>query len=157
MTRRGLFIVIEGMDNVGKTTFVENYLQKYPLTQRVKLPTPEIYSLIEQCSPDQWHDIFHENIESASKKINEYLNNGLNVICDRYIYSHFVYEALTSTIICQFKFDLKPDAIVYFVHNDPKRLPKKDTMEKIVDYEEGQRLFERMFRRVSVPVVHVLA
>lgn len=154
---RGLFIVIEGMDNVGKTTFVEAYMKKYPLTERIKLPTPEIYSLIQQVPKDMWHDIFHENIESVIKTIAQFLNDGSNVICDRYIYSHFVYEAMTSKKNCVFKNNLNPNAIVYFAHANAKSLPKKDVMEKQVDYVQGQRMFERIFKKLYIPVVTVPA
>src|SRR5690349_3903047 len=106
----GLLIVVEGGDNYGKTTFVNAYMEKYPLTMRFKLPTPEIYSLIQQCPPNMWHDIFHENIESTSKQIAKCLGDGMNVIVDRYIYSHFVYESLTSKKTCEFKYNLNPNA-----------------------------------------------
>lgn len=154
---RGLFIVIEGMDNAGKTTFVNAYVDKYPLTQRIKLPTPEIFSLMERCPKEQWHDIFHENIVSVMKTIIEYLNNGINVICDRYIYSHFVYEAMTSKETCVFKDCLNPDVIVYFKHSNTNKLPKKDFMERSVNVEQGQQLFDELFKKSSIPVVHVAA
>lgn len=154
---RGLLISVEGMDNAGKTTFVDQYITKYPLTQRIKLPTPEIYSLIEQCSPDQWHDIFHENIVSVMKKIGEYLNMGQNVITDRYIYSHFVYEHMTSKKVCGFKQKLNPSGIVYFRHQNLKGLPKKDIMEKVVDVDQGQKLFDKIFKNQGIPVIYVPA
>jgi thymidylate kinase len=154
---RGLLITVEGMDNAGKTTFCDEFVKTYPLTQRIKLPTPEIYNLIEQCPREMWHNLFHENIVSVMKKIGEHLSNGQNVICDRYIYSHFVYEAMTSKIICEFKSSLKPDAIVYFIHKKLNGLPKKDTMEKLVDVEEGQRYFDKLFKNVNVPVIYVPA
>lgn len=154
---RGLFIVVEGMDNVGKTTFVDAFVKKYPLTHRIKLPTPEIYSLIKEVPSDMWHDIFHENIERTIKNIGYYVNNNSNVICDRYIYSHFVYEAMTSKKNCIFKNNLNPNAIVYFAHANAKSLPKKDIMEKQVDYAQGQKRFERLFKKLYIPCVTVPA
>ena len=145
------------MDNVGKTTFVDKYCEMFPFTFRVKLPTPEVYRLIEMSDKSQWHDIFHENIMSAMRRIREYVNRGHNVICDRYIYSHFVYESMTSKRICEFKENLNPDVIVYFRHSNPKKLPKNDTMEYEVDYEKGQELFEELLLKQGIPFVTVPA
>lgn len=154
---RGLFIVVEGMDNVGKSTFVKEYCERFPLTQKVKLPTPEVYSYIKLAPKEEWHNVFHKNIDSVSKEINKMLNAGMNVIADRYIYSHFVYEAMTSGTICSFYLDITPNAIVYLRHSDPKSLPKKDMMEHEVDYELGQKYFEKLFRKSGIPNVTLKA
>ena len=145
------------MDNVGKTTFCEKYIKEFPLTFRIKLPTPEIYSLIQHAPKEKWHDIFHNNIENISIGVDDILNHGTNVIADRYIYSHFVYETMTSKRKCTFKYAIKPDVIIYFYHMDPKSLPKNDFMEKEVDYELGQRLFMKSFSNLNVPIIVVKA
>ncbi len=154
---RGLLIVVEGGDKLGKTTFVDQFLEQYPTTQRIKLPTPEIYGLIKHTPKEMWHDIFHTNIESVMKRIGEYLDKGVNVICDRYIYSHFVYEELTSKKNCVFKSTLNPNAIVFFVHANPNSLPKDDVIEQIVNQNDVQKSFEKRFKRMYIPVIHVPA
>lgn len=140
------FIVVEGCDNVGKTTFVNEFVKQFPDFTRMKLPTAAVYSVIKTLPPPTHHDHFHADIVMAMNEIRKSLADGVNIILDRYVYSHYVYEALTSKQMCTFDQIVQPNAILYLRANDVSTLSKEDNIERFVDYSQIQNLFDQVFK-----------
>ncbi len=142
----GKLIITEGLDGTGKTTFIEKFIQKYPYFVYRKLPSKYVYDLIPKVKPEQMHNIFHTDIDSTTRMIQKYLNQDIDIILDRYIYSHFVYEKVTTGIECKFDNVLAADLIIYFRVNDINKLRKQDVMENRMDYSKGQQEFDKIFK-----------
>lgn len=105
MVKRGKFIVFEGIDCSGKTTAI-NVLTK-SLNQNkinfnvIKFPDREGVNgeLIDKylkkeikLSDNEAYELFKENRMAYKNYINNQLNDGIDVICDRYIYSGITYS-----------------------------------------------------------------
>jgi len=107
MKERGAFIVFEGVDHSGKTTqceLLERHLKatgirqcmlmRFPRRDTVigKLINDYLESTLEM-SDEVVHLLYSANRWEAAKEIQEALNNGTTVICDRYAYSGIVFSA----------------------------------------------------------------
>lgn len=146
---RGKLIITEGLDGVGKTTSIQHFIQKYPYFVYKKLPSKHAYDLIPQIKPKDMHDVFHTDIVTMTDQITKYLEQGIDIILDRYIYSHFVYEKITTGIECKFDKVLNADLIIYFRPDDISQLPKRDVMENRMDYSKGQQEFDKIFNKMN--------
>lgn len=99
------FIVFEGNDCSGKTTAIKllaDYLNSMEIpTICIKFPDREgvngekidkyLKNEIEMTN-DEAYQMFKENREPYEKIINDDLNAGITIICDRYLYSGIVYS-----------------------------------------------------------------
>ncbi|EAL62422.1 thymidylate kinase [Dictyostelium discoideum AX4] len=107
MIKRGLFILFEGVDRVGKSTQVQSLtnhisnVQKLP-TKSLRFPdrTTPIGQIINQYLQNATnmddralHLLFSSNRWEARDSILELLNNGTNIVVDRYSYSGVAYSA----------------------------------------------------------------
>ena len=89
------------------------------------------------------------------KKISrvEILESGVSVICDRFYHSHWVYENLRygEERICLFHTGkLHPDVVLYLRPKYIQRLQQqegKDNLEFGIDYEKGQKEFDRILHQ----------
>lgn len=126
--QRGLFIVFEGCDKSGKTTQSKILAEKLPNSFRQSFPdrtTPigkilntYLQSEVElECHTS--HLLFSANRWEVTEKIKDMINNGINVIADRYVYS-----GIACTITNNFNIPLdwakqsdsglpKPDVVFY--------------------------------------------
>lgn len=107
---RGKFIVLEGLDGSGKTTQIKLLgerlnreglpcvVQAEPTGHEYGKICREILSGKKECSPTQFALLF--TVDRIEHNINEtdgimqYLDRGINVICDRYYYSTFCYQGM---------------------------------------------------------------
>ena len=116
---RGLFIVLEGQNGSGKTTII-NKLTEYlngptiyvnnekKLWNVYKFPNREtiigkkidkfLKKEIKFESIETSLKFFSDNRREFQKEMIELINNGYNIICDRYIYSSFAYTMTSQTI-----------------------------------------------------------
>lgn len=162
---RGKLIVVEGLDNGGKSTFVEYFVKLNPLVIPKKFPSKSVGEIMNQIkyADINWkifHDLFHTDIQNQMKQIDELLEQGFTVICDRYCYSHWVYEELRSDkrADCMFYNSNIPDVIIYLRPDNLEVLDKnKDNLESGIDYVRGQELFDEMFDSVNIEVITVPA
>ncbi len=164
---RGKLIVVEGLDNVGKTTFVQYFLKQNPLVIPRKFPSESIAETMNSIKYadinwDLFHDLFHKDLQDGINDIEKFLASGISVICDRYIYSHFVYERLRCNMAeddvgCFFETPVKPDIIIYLRPKFPERLQVnnegKDNLEYGIDYVKGQKEFDRIFAKTDNVVI----
>ena len=103
---RGVFIVLEGLDRCGKTTQI-NLLEKYLLSKNIrcylmKFPerSTEIGKMIDRyllsntdIEDHVIHLLFSANRWELSEKIEKMLSDGINIICDRYVYSGIAFSS----------------------------------------------------------------
>jgi len=104
-TKRGLFIVFEGLDHSGKTT-QSNLLYQYIKAKTIPVRhiafpnrTTPIGSIInsylkssQQLSDQSIHLLFSANRWELAESIENDVTNGITVICDRYAYSGVAYS-----------------------------------------------------------------
>lgn len=127
MSKRGMFIVIEGINGAGKSTLVGELAQELPgITLAYKFPSNktaagrqviEMINLgVHQTEKELFQYLMVQDRIAVGAEIERVLNKGFNVIADRYTMSGVVYgaadgldpgELLTSNSHC-----LKPDFCV---------------------------------------------
>lgn len=170
--KKGKFIVIEGLDGSGKTTQI-SLLQQH-LTERGRRvfvtaePTDsstgkiirEALSGTVKRSPAEMAALFvldriGHNIDPVSG-INKMLEDGYDVICDRYYYSSFAYQGSESDFNWVLSMNIgcpeirRPDLCI-FLDLDPDRcigrLAGRSTTE-IYEKKEKLEKFRETYRRV---------
>uniref|UniRef100_A0A0K0DXK5 Thymidylate kinase n=1 Tax=Strongyloides stercoralis TaxID=6248 RepID=A0A0K0DXK5_STRER len=145
MSTRGALIVIEGIDRSGKSTQskrlleylsakgLKTYLQRIPerdepLTGSIIDKFLQTATSVEQ-SKNTLHLLFSANRWAIMDKIKNYLNNGVSVICDRYVYSGISYSLAKGL---EKKWVISPDVgllspdIVLFFDIAPESTRKRD-------------------------------
>ena len=105
---RGAFIVLEGVDRCGKTTqvarLVERLAQDSSSVQAMRFPdrtTPIgriINEYLQSSSSSDLNDaaihlLFSANRWEATKTIQSHLQQGTNIVCDRYVHSGVAFSA----------------------------------------------------------------
>ena len=128
---RGLLIVLEGIDQCGKTTIsklLKNKLEELNLKTIIQT-FPDKSTLIgnvinsylqgnTKLSPQESHLLYSLNRHEKKSFMEEKLYNGYNIICDRYIFSGIAYS-LANGLDYNFclnteQYLIKPDLIFYF-------------------------------------------
>ena len=128
---RGLLIVLEGIDQCGKTT-VSKLLKNKLLSLNLKTiiqTFPDKSTLIgnvinsylqgnTKLSPQESHLLYSFNRHEKKSFMEEKLYNNYNIICDRYIFSGIAYS-LANGLDYDFssnteQYLIKPDLIFYF-------------------------------------------
>lgn len=128
---RGLLIVLEGIDQCGKTT-VSKLLKNKLLSLNLKTiiqTFPDKSTLIgnvinsylqgnTKLSPQESHLLYSLNRHEKKNFMEEKLYNNYNIICDRYIFSGIAYS-LANGLDYNFclnteQYLIKPDLIFYF-------------------------------------------
>ena len=98
---RGKFIVIESNDRAGKSTLADNLKRLIPNTIIVKFPDRgglhgdiinDFLSKKIEMDEEEITKLFIENRLAYKQTMIDYLENGVNIICDRYSYSGCVYS-----------------------------------------------------------------
>lgn len=118
--KRGLLILIEGLDRTGKTTQTSLLLEKLqPDAELIKFPdrTTPIGQLINKYLteknfelPDQAaHLLFSANRWELSHKLETLLLEGKHVILDRYVYSGIAYSVAKGIDGMDLEWCLQPD------------------------------------------------
>lgn len=99
-TQKGIFVVIEGVDGIGKSTQCRMLADRYPNSYLLSSPDRTLHTgkLINQylkkeitLSPKTAQLLFAANRQEQQAIIRAKLDEGKMVICDRYIYSAFAY------------------------------------------------------------------
>jgi thymidylate kinase len=103
-TKRGLFIVFEGANYMGKSFLIDHFISKYKNIIRMKVykfPNRTtitgkqiddfLKNKFEFNSIDEKIKLFADNREEQRENILNDINSGISVLCDRYIYSGIVY------------------------------------------------------------------
>jgi dTMP kinase len=150
---RGLLIALEGVDRSGKSTqtqMLENYLnEKHKKTEIIKFPDrtttfgKEIDSFLKnkkKIEDKLVHLLFSINRWELKEKIISLLNEGVNVILDRYSYSGVAYSHAKGIdfdwCLSPEKGLPKPDLVFYF---------KIDNLEEITKRKEyGEEVYENI-------------
>ena len=128
---RGLLIVLEGIDQCGKTTIsklLKNKLEELNLKTIIQT-FPDKSTLIgnvinsylqgnTKLSPQESHLLYSLNRHEKKNFMEENLYNGYNIICDRYIFSGIAYS-LANGLDYDFssnteQYLIKPDLTFYF-------------------------------------------
>ena len=128
---RGLLIVLEGIDQCGKTTIsklLKNKLEELNLKTIIQT-FPDKSTLIgnvinsylqgnTKLSPQESHLLYSLNRHEKKNFMEEKLYNGYNIICDRYIFSGIAYS-LANGLDYNFclnteQYLIKPDLTFYF-------------------------------------------
>lgn len=128
---RGLLIVLEGIDQCGKTTIsklLKNKLEELNLKTIIQT-FPDKSTLIgniinsylqgnTKLSPQESHLLYSLNRHEKKSFMEEKLYNGYNIICDRYIFSGIAYS-LANGLDHNFcsnteQYLIKPDLTFYF-------------------------------------------
>ncbi|MCL4325933.1 MAG: dTMP kinase [Candidatus Thermoplasmatota archaeon] len=104
MTKNNFFLIIEGIDGAGKST-VAKYIYK-ELSSKIKInitaePTSgDVGKLVEDISYERNNNgmlltlLYTADRIIHSKDINDLIERGESVICDRYMYSTVAYQAV---------------------------------------------------------------
>lgn len=127
---RGLLIVLEGIDQCGKTTIsklLKNKLEELNLKTIIQT-FPDKSTLIgnvinsylqgnTKLSPQESHLLYSLNRHEKKSFMEEKLYNGYYIICDRYIFSGIAYS-LANGLDCNFclnteQYLIKPDLTFY--------------------------------------------
>lgn len=163
-TKRGFFIVIEGIDQSGKTTISRelvkklNEKNKQTVYQRFPDTSTEIGKLIynylttlKDYPQETIHLLYSANRWELNNYIKETLNKGINIVCDRYMYSGIVYSLSTglSKDWCENPDNglVKPDIIFYlnvslYTTKQRRKLMKTDKYENDEFQERVKKTYE---------------
>lgn len=139
------FIVVEGIDGSGKTTLVERLIRSLQRSSR----TP--YSTLKYAYPTQKLKGFSladylDDFKEQNKIIKEELEEGFNIICDRYYWSTLAYQDFSSKENQElFKREInnliEPDLWVYINCDVSVALSRIENRgEKISPYETKENL-----------------
>ncbi|KYQ99774.1 thymidylate kinase [Tieghemostelium lacteum] len=165
MINRGLFILFEGVDRVGKSTQVQNLVKflndKQLSTKAMRFPdrTTPIGTIINAYLQNSTnmddralHLLFSSNRWEAKDSIYQALNSGVNLVVDRYSYSGVAYTAAKGIdfdwcYACE-KGLPEPDVIIYLSMNSEdatkrgdfggERYEKLEFQKKIKDIYESK-------------------
>lgn len=101
MNKRGMFIVFEGIDRSGKTTQSKLLVSVLRNSEYVRFPNrdsitgrviDEYLKRSIEMNPQVNHLLFSANRWETISEIEQKLAQGINIICDRYIYSGTAYS-----------------------------------------------------------------
>lgn len=172
-TTRGQFIVFEGIDGSGKGTQIELFVQELKRQGRRVYQTAEptntstggmlrdalggfvrrdAYELSAMFLVDR---IFH-NVNPVNG-IRKFLDEGVDVVCDRYYYSSFAYQGIDADLHWVMEMNLgcreilKPD-VCFFLDVDPavsdRRIASNRLEREIYENREAQQKIRARFLEV---------
>nr|CCA21950.1 thymidylate kinase putative [Albugo laibachii Nc14] len=161
-SKRGVFILIEGLDCCGKTTQTKLLhealtkmssaaeLLRFPdrTTPTGKLIDAYLTSKDEQVNDRAIHLLFTANRWEAAEKIEAILNSGKNIVMDRYAYSGAVFSASKSGMDMNWCWQPeiglpRPDAVIFLdlpVDSASKREDYGAERYENVEFQEKVRL-----------------
>ena len=149
MAKKGIFLVIEGLDGSGKTTQAALLAEKFYKTYNVLLTAEpsrgKIGSFIRECClyekerlPTEAEALLFaaDRIEHMQTELKPALDEGRLVICDRYIYSSLAYQGSAGLSLDWIKTinarALQPD-ICIFIDVPPEKVIERLATQKIRD------------------------
>lgn len=155
--KKGFFVVIEGGDGCGKTTLIESLREAFPKAVFVREPGGTYFG-------EQIRNIIMENdnitkttemllfaasrCELVDKVIRPTLEKGKLIVCDRFVYSSYVYQGMTTSIGLQAVEDvnsyavngLEPDLVIYLKVSKSLRNTIENRMD-IQTKEESDNIY----------------
>ena len=149
---KGLLIVFEGIDQSGKSSAakrVKELLKEEVIIQSFPDRTTETGKFIDKYLHDKTskipqqviHLLYSANRWEVMNKIQEHIQNGVNVICDRYTYSGLVYSianGLDKDWCCVSDKGLpEPDLVIYFDLSLDEAERRRRTLSRDVDNYEN--------------------
>lgn len=162
MNERGCFIVIEGIDRSGKTT-QSRILSTIEGFQYVRFPNRDTPTgkLIDdylkgsvEMSPQVNHLLFSANRWESINEIESILDSGINVVCDRYIYSGIAYSVAKGLDYSWCETSdmglLQPDIIFYLDLPVDEASKRGDYGEEIFENESFQRRVQEAYAKYVI-------
>jgi len=162
MGKKGIFIVIEGLDGSGKTTQATKLAKRFSQNQNVMLTAEPSQGKIgtfirESCLyedkrlPTEAEALLFaaDRIEHMQKEVKPALEEGKLVICDRYVYSSLAYQGSAGLSLDWIKTinarALRPDFSV-FIDVAPERVlerlqRKKSVMETLETQQKVRAVY----------------
>jgi dTMP kinase len=158
---KGLFFVLEGIDGCGKTTQIDrlhNYLKSREdrdiLTTKEPWKNDEIKNKLKNdvdaySSGEEMAGLYFEDRKKHSDFLKPLIENGMNIICDRYDFSTFCYQTVQG-VPFQKLLKIRPKKIIIpdltiFIHTDIKtarnRLKKRKNLEK---FEKNEKFVKNL-------------
>jgi len=157
----GKFIVLEGLDGSGKTTQIKrlvDYLSKnkhHCLTTKEPTDGPigslalETIRGLSSLSPDTLALLFAaDRSEHILRKIRPALQAGINIICDRFVYSNLAYQGETipqNTIFAHNSQFLLPPDLTIFIDTSPEECTRR-----IISTRKSFELFDGVKRASNI-------
>lgn len=158
---RGLLIVFEGIDQSGKSTTakrVKELLKEEVIIQSFPDRSTETGKLIDSYLNDKTsklpqqtiHLLYSANRWEVIEKIKQHIQNGVNVICDRYTFSGLVYSIANGLdkdwcLACD-KGLPEPDVVIYFDLSLDEAQKRRRTLSRKIDNYENI-IFQRKVKR----------
>lgn len=154
-----MFVVLEGIDGVGKSTVTKLVAEKLDFIPYATPPKGYMERRREvdlNGSPEQKFNFFREGVQVAAGEIQDYLTQGHSVICDRYWMTTYVYHRVIGVTVTEGMFSglLQPDLTILLTAspehqlqrliergmsiNDTQMVPKNLQLRK-----EYEKLFNR--------------
>ena len=171
MNRKGVFIVIEGLDGSGKTTQTYLLAQKlsknYPVNLTAEPSRGKIGSFIRQCClyedkrlPTEAEALLFaaDRIEHLQNEIKPCLNEGKIVVCDRYTYSSLAYQGSAGLSLDWIKTinarALQPDFAI-FIDVPPEKVlerlqRKKSVMETLETQQKVREVYLKYVKKGEI-------
>lgn len=156
MKQKGVFIAFEGLDGSGKTTQL-NAIRDKLLKRKIKCreerePSDGILGLIARGAIKKKINISShamallfaaDRYEHVLNDIKPYIDKGVHVITDRFVFSNFAYQGLTSSFDELYQYnkraiDLLMPNLTVFVDTDPKSSLSRIGVSRI-----GKELYDR--------------
>ncbi len=174
MRKKGVFIIIEGLDGSGKTTqavlLTKKLSQSYNVFCTAEPSNGKIGTFIrESCLygekriPTEAEALLFaaDRIEHLQNEIRIALDEGKLVICDRYIYSSLAYQGSTGLSLDWIKTinarALQPD-FAFFIDVDPKRVlerlqRKKSVMETLETQQQVREVYLKFVEKGELLII----
>ena len=99
-----MFIVLEGIDGVGKSTVTKLVAEKLDFIPYATPPKAYMERRQEvdlNGSPEQKFNFFREGLQVAAREIQKHLTEGHSVICDRYWMTTYVYHRVIGVTVTE--------------------------------------------------------
>jgi len=174
MRKKGVFIIIEGLDGSGKTTqavlLTKKLSQSYNVFCTAEPSNGKIGTFIrESCLygekriPTEAEALLFaaDRIEHLQNEIKLALDEGKLVICDRYIYSSLAYQGSAGLSLDWIKTinarALQPD-FAFFIDVDPKRVlerlqRKKSVMETLETQQKVREVYLKFVEKGELLII----
>lgn len=160
---KGRFIVLEGVDRSGKSSQYKLLLEKLPKAAGIAFPdrtdisTGEVIDKILKkeitALPQITHMLFSVNRLEKMNWIQEKLDQGIDVICDRYYYSGIAYamaEGLDESWCRNINIPhIEPDYIFYMsiINNDTQK-NREGYGDEVFEKDDFQERVKNIFERI---------